>query len=107
MTVLRVGYKAGVRFDLTYYTSKHLPLASEVMSPYGVKNVEMVTCGPNADGSHPPYQLMLSAYFDSPVDVQNALQSPRMSEVLGDIPNYYDGTPDLMVGEVVALPAGI
>jgi hypothetical protein len=25
--------------------------------------------------------------------------------VIGDIRNYYDGMPDIMIGEVVALPA--
>ena len=105
MTVLRVGYKAGVRFDQTYYTSTHLPLAADVMGPHGVTNVEMVTFGVNPDGSQPPYQVMFSAYFTSAVQVESALQSPRMAEVLADIPNYYDGMPDLMIGEVVALPA--
>ena len=63
MTVLRVGYKAGVRFDLAYYTRKHLPLASDALGAYAVRNIEVVTCGPNPDGSHPPYQAMFSAYF--------------------------------------------
>lgn len=105
MTVLRVGYKAGVRFDHAYYISKHLPLAADVMGPHGVTNVEMVSCGANPDGSQPPYQVMFSAYFTSAAQAHNALQSPRMAEVLADIANYYDGAPDLMVGEVVALPA--
>ena len=40
MTVLRVCYKHGVRFDKDYYTSKHLPLVGSVMGPFGVKGVE-------------------------------------------------------------------
>jgi|RhiMethySRZTD1v2_1073278.scaffolds.fasta_scaffold11157_8 uncharacterized protein (TIGR02118 family) len=101
MTVLRVGYKAGVRFDLAYYTRKHLPLASDALGAYAVRNIEVVTCGPNPDGSHPPYQAMFSAYFDSPADVQKALESARMADVLADIPNYYDGMPEVMIGEVL------
>jgi hypothetical protein len=27
-----------------------------------------------------------------------------MGEVLGDIGNFYDGMPDVLIGEVVALP---
>jgi len=27
-----------------------------------------------------------------------------MGEVLGDIQNFYDGMPDILIGEVVALP---
>ena len=28
-----------------------------------------------------------------------------MGEVVGDIQNFYDGMPDVLIGEVVALPA--
>jgi hypothetical protein len=45
MTVLRVGYKAGGRFDLAYYTRKHLPLASAALGACAVRNIEVVTCG--------------------------------------------------------------
>lgn len=100
MTVLRVCYKSGVRFDRDYYVAKHLPLASAVMGPHGVANVEVATFGPNPDGSAPPYQVMFSAYFSSAAGLQAAMSSPRIGEVLGDIANYYDGMPDLMIGEV-------
>lgn len=102
MSVLRVCYKSGVRFDRAYYDSTHLPLASSVLGPHGVTNVEMVTFAPNSDGSAPPYQVMFSAHFPSAAALQSALQSPRIGEVMGDIPNYYDGMPDVMIGEVVA-----
>lgn len=103
MTVLRVGYTSGVRFDHDYYVATHLPLASAVMGPHGIVNVEMATFGPNPDGSAPRYQVMFSAYFSSAAGLQAALSSPRIGEVLGDIANYYDGMPDMMIGEVVPL----
>lgn len=34
MTVLRVCYKHGVRFDESYYFSKHLPVAGNHLSPF-------------------------------------------------------------------------
>jgi uncharacterized protein (TIGR02118 family) len=104
MTVLRVCYKNGVRFDEVYYISKHLPLTAGVMGPYGVKSVEMVKVTTTADGSKPPYQVIFSAYFESAEGLQNAMQSPRLGDVLGDIQNFYDGMPDVLIGEVVALP---
>jgi uncharacterized protein (TIGR02118 family) len=58
-----------------------------------------------ADGSTPPYHVIFSAYFESAGALQNAMQGPRMGEVLGDIQNFYDGMPDVLIGEVVALPA--
>ena len=104
MTVLRVCYKHGVRFDEGYYLSKHLPLTAGVMGPHGVKSVEMVKVTTTADGSKPPYQVIFSAYFESAEGLQNAMQNPRMGEVLGDIQNFYDGMPDVLIGEVIALP---
>jgi uncharacterized protein (TIGR02118 family) len=105
MTVLRVCYKHGVRFDEGYYTSKHLPLSGSVMGPHGLKSVELVKVATTADGSKPPYQVIFSAYFETAAGLQSAMQSPRIGEVLGDIQNFYDGMPDVLIGEVVALPA--
>jgi uncharacterized protein (TIGR02118 family) len=104
MTVLRVCYKQGVRFDESYYLSKHLPLVGGVMGRYGVKRVEMVKVTTTADGSKPPYQVIFSAYFESAEGLQNAMQDPKMGEVLGDIQNFYDGMPEVLIGEVIALP---
>jgi len=104
MTVLRVCYKHGVRFDQSYYTSKHLPLVSRIIGA-AVKKIEVVKMASAADGSAPPYQMMFSAYFDSPAALESAMQNPRMPEVLCDVKNFYDGMPDLLVGEVVPSPA--
>ncbi len=105
MAVQRVCYKRGVRFDEAYYVSKHLPLAASVMGPHGVMNVEVMKVITAPDGSQPPYQLMFTAHFETEIGLQNALQSPRMAQVLSDIRNFYDGTPDVMIGEVLVLPA--
>lgn len=58
MTVLRVCYKQGIRFDEGYYVSKHLPLAGSIFGPHGVKSVEMVKVRSTADGSKPPCQVI-------------------------------------------------
>ncbi len=105
MTVLRVCYKHGIRFDEDYYVSKHVPLAGSVMAPHGLKSVELVKVATTADGSKPPYQVIFSAYFESVAGLQNAMQSPQIGQVLGDIQNFYDGMPDILIGEVVALPS--
>lgn len=106
MTVLRVCYKHGVRFDEGYYTSKHLPLVGGIIGA-AVKNIEVVKLVSAGDGSAPPYQMMFSAYFDSPSALESAMQNPRMPEVLADVQNFYDGMPELLIGEVVALPSPV
>ena len=105
MTVLRVGYKHGVRFDESYYIATHLPLVGRVMGPHGVKSVEMLKVTATPDGSKPPYQVIFSAYFDSAAGLQAAMQDPRIGEVMGDIARFYDGAPDVMIGDVVPIPA--
>jgi uncharacterized protein (TIGR02118 family) len=105
MPVVRVCYKYGVRFDDAYYVSKHLPLAAAAMGPHGLKGVEMVKVTTTVDGSKPPYQVIFSAYFESEAGLQAALQSPQMGGVVSDIQNFCDGMPDVLIGEVVALPA--
>jgi uncharacterized protein (TIGR02118 family) len=104
MSVLRVGYKHGVRFDEAYYTTTHLPFVGSVMGPHGVQRVEIVKVTGTPSGAAPSYQVQFSAYFDSAASLQNALRDPRLPEVLADIAKFYDGTPDIMIGEVLALP---
>lgn len=104
MTVLRVCYKSGVRFDEGYYLAQHLPLAGRILGPHGVKSVEVLKMTAAGAGAPAPYQVMFSAYFESAVALHNAMQDPRMGEVTGDIANFHDGIPDVLIGEVVPLP---
>ena len=71
------------------------------MGPHGLKKVEMLKVTAAPDGSNPPYQVIFSAYFDSPAALQAVMQDPRIGEVMGDIANFHDGAPDVMIGEVV------
>jgi hypothetical protein len=53
-----------------------------------------------------PLQALLnpkiwSGYFPSVQALQEVLQNPASGEVMGDIPNYYQGAPDIFVGEVL------
>jgi len=101
MNVVKVCYRHGVRFDESYYLKHHVPLAGGIMGPLGLKKAEMVKIAAAADGSAPPYQLVFTAYFESADALQKALTNPRMAEVVGDIKNFYDGMPDMMIGEVL------
>ena len=105
MTVLRVCYKHGARFDEGYYIATHLPLVSAVMGPHGGKGLEMIKVTTTPGAPAPPYQVIFSAYFDSPAGLQAAMLDSRIGEVMGDIANFHDGVPDVMIGEVVELPA--
>jgi len=101
MIVLRVCYQHGVRFDEGYYVSTHLPLVQSIFGPFGMIRIEMVKLTTAADGSKPRYQVMFSAYFASESELQGAMQSPQTMEVMGDIRNFYEGMPEVFIGEVI------
>jgi uncharacterized protein (TIGR02118 family) len=101
MNVVKVCYRHGVRFDEDYYLETHMPLVGGIMGPLGLKKAEVVKIAGAADGSAPPYQLVFTGYFESADALQGAMMSPRMAEVMGDLKNFYDGMPDVMIGEVV------
>lgn len=101
MTILRVCYRSGMRFDEDYYLSKHVPLARDVMQPHGLTNIEVAKFTSGRDGSEPLYQIMFSAHFKSLAGFQSAMQSPGMSQVIADVANFYDGAPELLVGELI------
>ena len=99
--MLRVCYKRGAPFDEKYYFEKHIPMAGAIMGSLGVKKTEIVKVSGSVPGFSTPYQYVFSAYFDSPADMQRCMTDPRMGQVLGDVPNYFTGETDVMVGETV------
>ena len=102
MTVLRVCYKQGVPFDEKYYFEKHIPMAGSIMGALGLKKSEIVKVSGSVPGFTAPYQYVFSAYFDSPAAVEACMKDPRMAQVLGDVPNYFRGETDVLVGETVS-----
>jgi uncharacterized protein (TIGR02118 family) len=101
VAVISVCYKHGVRLDEQYYLAKHVPLVERVWGAQGLERVEVRKLTTAADGSAPPYQIIFSMYFPSLETFQAALQHPTSAEVMSDIRNYYDGTPDIFLGEVI------
>ena len=99
--MLRVCDRQGVRFDEQDYFEKHIPMAGAIMAALRMKTAEIVKVSGSVPGFTAPYQFVFSAVFDSPADVQQCMQDPRMGQVLGDVKNYYDGETDVMIGEVV------
>jgi hypothetical protein len=72
-----------------------------VWGPLGLERTEVRKLAAAADGSAPPYQIIWSGYFPSVQALQTVLENPASGEVVGDIPNYYQGAPDIFIGEVL------
>jgi uncharacterized protein (TIGR02118 family) len=78
-------------FDMDYYTSTHMPLLADVLGDacqgWGAASI--------AKGS---YAAMGWAMVTSQ-DAFDAAMGARGAEVMGDVPNYTNVQPELLIGE--------
>lgn len=88
----------GARFDMAYYTSKHMPMVKKlVTSCKGIAAEKGVAGG--TPGSQPTYIAAGHLLFDS-VDAFHSGFAPHASEILGDIPNYTNTQPVIQISEI-------
>ena len=90
----------GAKFDHDYYRDKHLPLVKEKMGA----NLKFYTIDKGlagaAPGSAPEYVAMCHLFCDS-VEAFGAGMGPHQKEINGDIANYTDQKPIIVISEVV------
>lgn len=94
---LNVIYPArdGVRFDVGYYRTTHIPLAMQIMKADRVLLIEGIPSGDKA----PPYVMICHFEFASIAALQAALAQPEMAKVRADVANFTDIKPDVMLGK--------
>jgi uncharacterized protein (TIGR02118 family) len=91
----------GSRFDLGYYTKKHMPRSIQLLSAHpGFRGVSVERGMSGTPGEPASYQAMTHFSFDS-VDSFIAAFMPHAEELQGDIPNYTDVTPVIQFNEVL------
>ncbi|MEQ8436952.1 MAG: EthD family reductase [Ilumatobacter fluminis] len=79
-------------FDMDYYTSTHMPMLADALGD-ACKGWGAATLG---DGK---YAAMGWATVDSQ-DAFNAAMAEHGAKIMGDVPNYTNVQPELLVGEV-------
>ena len=91
--------QAGKKFDLTYYTSKHIPLVQKTWK--GLMKDAYIVRGVagGAPGAPPTYRITAHISFTSMDDLQKALGMG--GSLFADIPNFTDIQPVVQVGEVL------
>jgi len=91
--------KAGARFDMGYYCTRHIPLVQQKLGTAckGVAVEQGVAGG--APGSAPAFIAMGHLLFDSVAAFQAAF-APHAQAIMGDIPNYTDLQPTIQISEV-------
>lgn len=89
----------GIKFDMAYYTSKHMPMVKRLCGP-ACKSIA-ADRGLNAgqSGSSPPYVAIGYLTFDS-VEAFESAFGPHVDEIMGDIPNYTNAKPVVLISEV-------
>jgi len=89
---------AGARFDMAYYTSKHMPMVQRLVTTCKGIAAEKGVAG-GTPGSQPTYIAMGHLLFDSVQAFQSGF-GPHSEEILGDIPNYTNTQPVIQISEI-------
>ena len=85
----------GARFDMAYYRSSHIPLATKVMKASSVTLIE----GVPMEGAASPFVMIVHFEFPSAEALKAAVSDPGMAEVRADVAKFTDITPTVMLGK--------
>jgi uncharacterized protein (TIGR02118 family) len=80
-------------FDMQYYTSSHMPMFAESLGAacHGWGVIE-----PSGDKYHAIAWVMVDSQDDL-----NATMATHGAKVIGDVPNYTNTSPEMIIGNVV------
>lgn len=85
-------------FDLNYYTTKHM----EIVANYIGAHIErtLITKGIAGGADSPPgFHAVATLEFADKGALDDAMAAS--GPVLADIPNFYNGQPQMLIGEVI------
>ncbi len=90
---------AGTTFDMTYYTTKHMPMVKQKCGPACKSIAADLGIGGGEPGSKPTYIAIGHLTFES-VDAFQKAFAPHAAAILGDIPNYTNAQPIIQISEI-------
>ena len=102
MTKVSVLYPngEGKNFDIDYYCNKHIPMVAGLLGD-AVKGASVEKGIANGDPDlSPPYAAVGNIYFESVEAFQKAF-GPHNEKIMGDMPNYTNIEPVILVSEVM------
>lgn len=89
-------------FDMSYYLSTHMPLVQKRWSAYGLTDWRITQFSGTTDPSVPsPHSVEAKLEFESMEKFKEAGEAAG-AEVFGDIPNFTDRKPVILIGETKA-----
>lgn len=101
MIAVTVCYQSETALKEEYYLATHMPMVAKNLSPLGLRRSEVRKVAATASGAPSPYQVITSLYFDSLDAFQAATRSPAFKLVVDDIPNFFEGQPDILISQVL------
>ena len=92
----------GKKFNLAYYTDKHMPLVKARLQSFGLVRYEVDKgLAGGAPGSEAPFTCAGHLYFKSIEDFQKGMAA-HGAEIMADVPKYTDIQPQIQISEIVA-----
>lgn len=89
----------GTTFDHAYYAGTHMPLVGAHFGPHMVSASASKGLAGGPD-TPPGFHAIATMVFEDMAKLDAAMAAG--GPVLEDIPNYYSGAPQMLIGEVLA-----
>ena len=90
------------KFDFDYAANTHLPMVVRLLGPMGLQSSGMDKGISTADPSAPaPFVAVNHLVFNTVEEVHQAFIT-HGSEIMSDVKNYTDITPQIQISEVVS-----
>ena len=87
-------------FDLDYYLTKHMPLVDERFKPFGIKGWRVLKAVGSPSGDKPAFSVICNLEFDT-ADQFRAAVAAEGGPVFGDVPNFSNKSPVVVVADLV------
>ena len=94
--------ETGKKFDWDYYTNKHVPMVGRVLGPLGLVRAEVDKGISAPDPKAPPPFIAVANLFFNDVDTVHSAFRQAGRQVMGDIPNYTDIRPQILISEILS-----
>ena len=96
-----VLYPPDADIKMDYYLNTHMPMVQEKWGPGGLQGYTVAQFVSLGDGSPAPYSLCTNLNFESIEAFQAVAAGPHIAEIMGDIKNFTEKVPILIIGNVV------
>ncbi len=87
-------------FDLDYYMSTHMPLVDEKFKPFGLKGWRVLKAVGTPFGEDALFSIIANLEFDT-ADQFKAAVAAEGGPVFGDVPNFSNKSPVVVIGDLV------